>query len=35
MNLGLDFISCELDEEFHKKAVLRIKRATGNVGFFA
>jgi len=34
INLGLDFISCEIDDNFHSIAVDRVKRAVGNVGLF-
>jgi len=34
IQLGLDFITCEIDNKFFKVAENRIKRAYGNVGLF-
>ncbi|MFT7880466.1 MAG: DNA methyltransferase [Sulfurimonas sp.] len=35
VDLGLDFICCEIDEKWHTQAVDRLERANGNVGLFA
>ncbi|MCK5537589.1 MAG: site-specific DNA-methyltransferase [Bacteroidales bacterium] len=35
IDLGLDYICCEIDENFHKVAIERIDRAIGDVGLFA
>ena len=34
IDLGLDYICCEIDEKFHKKACERVERAKGNFGLF-
>ena len=34
IDLKLDFISCEIDEKFHKLACERVERAKGNFGLF-
>jgi len=35
IDLGLDYICCEIDEVFHKRACERTERAIGKVGLFA
>jgi len=35
IDLELDYICCEIDEEFHTRACDRIERAIGEVGLFA
>jgi DNA modification methylase len=35
IDLGVDYICCEIDEAYHKRSTERIQKATGNVGLFA
>lgn len=34
VNLGLDFICCEIDDKFHKLSTERLEKARGNFGLF-
>jgi len=35
IDLGLDYICCEIDSDFHKRSLERIEKAKGNHGLFA
>ena len=35
IDLGLDYLCCEIDDEFHTRACNRIERAIGEVGLFS